>query len=94
MKKFIYKLIRLIVLLVLLVVITVFALLMLKRFNPQMTSKLPFNNELTEFEIQSKTQLDKIIVPVEETFLNLKEKIVPKETNQSSGVEKLFKNLK
>lgn len=94
MKKLIYKFIRLIVLLVLLAVITVFALLMLKRFNPQMTSKLPFNNNLTEFEIQSKTQMDKIIIPVQENFLNLKEKIFPKKINQNTGVEKLFENLK
>lgn len=94
MKKLIYKFIKMLFSLLLLLVIAVFVLLMLKVFVPQVATVLPFNNELTEFEIQSKTRLDKIIVPVEENFLNLKEKILPKEVNQNTGVEKLFENLK
>lgn len=67
---------------------------MLKRFNPQVVSKLPFNNELTDFEIQTKIQSDKILIPLNTIFLGIKEKLFPQTPKQQSAVEKIIQGIK
>lgn len=59
MKKLIYKFIKMFFLVLLILVLTVFVMLMLKRFSPQVAAVLPFNKELSSFEVTTKIQVQK-----------------------------------
>lgn len=94
MKKLIYKVIKMFFLALLLVVITVFVMLMLKRFVPQFATVLPFNNELTDFEIQTRMQVDKILKPTNIFILNIKNKFSSQNSEKTPAVDKIFQGIK
>lgn len=94
LKKLFYKIVRFFILLLLLAVLAIFALLAVKQFVPQSAAILPFNNELTNFEIQTRKQADTIVKTVQATYFDLQKNFKTQIDNMNVQTNKFFNGLK